>query len=151
MAIIDSRLLFGESESLIGSTGTNNIGDVINLSAARDIGKGNPLYLCVQIQTAVDSSGNGATVAFQLVSDGTGTIATNGTQTVHVSSGAIAEATLVAGYRFVIALPREGNAYEQYLALQAVVGVEAVTAGAVDAFITMDPPGGWEALPDAAN
>lgn len=150
MAVLDSRLLFGESESIIGSTGTANVGDVINLSAARDIGKGSPLYLCVQVQTAVDSSGNGASVAFQLVSDGTGTIATSG-QTVHVSSGAIAEATLVAGYRFVIALPREGAVYEQYLALQTVISGEAVTAGAIDAFITMDPPGGWEALPDAAN
>lgn len=151
MAVIDSRLEFGASESIIGSTGTNNVGSSIDIAVAGDMGVGKPLWLCVQVQTAVDSATDGASVAFQLVSDATATIATDASQTVHINSGAIAEATLVADYRFCVALPREGNAYERFLALQAVVSGEAVTAGAVDAFITCDPPSAFKPYPDAVN
>ena len=147
---MDSLLEFADADTLTTTTGTNNEGDVVDLGlAGRDVGNGQPLYLVVQVTTAVTSAG-AATVAFQVVSDDSGTIATNGTQTVHVSTGAIGKASLTAGQTFVVPLPAEFPVYERYLGFQAVVGTAALTAGAVNAFITLDPTG-WKAYPDASN
>ena len=102
------------------------------------------------MDTAVTSAGS-ATVSFQLVSDGTSTLAANGTETLHYASAAIGKADLVAGYEIVVAVPLEGSiAYERYLGVQQNVGTAALTAGKINAFLTFDPKG-WKAYPDAVN
>ena len=149
--IIDERNAFCDATALnTGAAGTYLIGDVIDLEVARDIGQGQPLYLIISVDTAVDSAGDGVTVAFALASDAQAAIATNGTATTHVASGAIAQASLTAGAKFVYPLPLEGNAYERYLGVLQTTAVEAVTAGAVSAFLTADPHG-WKSYPDAVN
>jgi hypothetical protein len=146
--ILDSRNEFCDATALnTGSPGTYLVGDVIDLDVARDMGNGQPLYLVLSIDTAVDSSANGASVEFVLASDDSASIATDGTATEHVSTGAKAEATLTAGYQTVLTLPLEGDAYEQYLGILQKTTGEAVTSGAVNAFLTMDPAG-WQAYPD---
>ena len=147
--ILDERTEFCDADTLTTTTGTNNEGDIIDSSVVRDLGAGQTIYLVVEVTTTV-TSGGAATVAFQLVSDSTTTIATDGSATSHWTSGAIGKATLVAGYRLVVALPMEGNAYERYLAFQAVVGTAALTAGAVNAFLTLDPYS-HKNYPDAVN
>ena len=148
--IMDERTEFCDATALnTGAAGTYNIGDVIDLEVARNLGQ-KVIYLVVQVSTTVTSGGS-ATVAFQLASDSTETLSTDDTQSKHFTSAAIGKATLVAGYRaVVVAIPLEGVAYERYLGLQQITAVAALTAGAVDAFLTLDPPG-WEALPDAIN
>ena len=80
--ILDERTEFADAVSCnTGAAGTYNIGDVIDLSVARDIASGRPLYLVVGVDTSIITGGNAGTIAFQLVSDGTDTIATNGTAT----------------------------------------------------------------------
>jgi hypothetical protein len=37
-----------------------------------------------------------------------------------------------------VALPMEGQAYERYLAVQAVIATTTVTAGKINAFLTHD-------------
>lgn len=59
-------------------------------------------------------------------------------------------ATLVAGFQMVIPLPAKFPAYERYLGVQSVTGVAALTAGAVNAFLTLDP-NSWTAHADASN
>lgn len=147
--ILDERTEFCDADTLTTTTGTNNEGDIIDLSVARDIGNGQPVYVVFQVDTAVTSAG-AATVAFQIVSDGTSTIATDGTQTIHYTSRAVPKAELVAGFTMVVPLPLEDPDYERYLGVQAVVGTAALTAGAINAFLTLDPHG-WQAYPDATN
>lgn len=150
--IMDEKLEFADATALsTAGTGLAAVGDVIDLGATpQDLGNGQPLYLVIQVDTAVTSAGS-ATVSFQLVSDGTATLAANGTETLHYASAAIPKASLVAGYEIVVAVPLEGSiAYERYLGIQQNVGTAALTAGKINAFLTFDPKG-WKAYPDAAN
>jgi hypothetical protein len=136
--ILDERNEFADATALsTAATGRALVGDVIDLGAAtRDIGNGAPLYLVIQVDTAVTSEGS-ATVSFELASDAGASIATDGGATVHFATGAIPKATLVAGYTAVaVALPM--GTYERYLGILQNVGTAALTAGKVNAFLTHD-------------
>lgn len=150
--IMDELLEFADATALsTAGTGLAAVGDVIDLGATpQDFGNGQPLYLVIQVDTAVTSGGS-ATVAFQLVSDAGSTLAADGSETLHYESAAIGKATLVAGYELVIPVPLGvGTEYERYLGIQQNVGTAALTAGNINAFLTFDPKG-WKSYPDAAN
>ena len=151
--ILDERTEFADAVTLTTGTGTNNEGDIIDMGTGGvDAGQGQPVYVVIQVDTAMTSGGS-ATVQFSVVSDSTSTIATDGTQTIHFLSDAFAVADMTAGATFVFALPvgfDDVAAYERYLAFQVVVGTAALTAGAVNAFLTLDPHG-WTAHADASN
>ena len=147
--IIDKLNEFCDAVSLVRGTGSALIGSVINLSDVRDIGNGQPLYLVFTVDTAVDSAGDGTTVEFQLRSDDNAAISPS-TGSLHFSTGAIAQAKLAQGKKFTFALPVEGIAYEQYIGIVQVTAVEAVTAGKINAFLTMDQTG-WKAYPEGMN
>ncbi len=135
--ILDERLEIADATTIVDS-GTNTvlIGDVIDITDVRDIGQGQPVYLVIQITEAV--SGTSSTINFRLRSDGVAAIHAT-TSTAHVETGAIAEAVLVVGFRIVLALPPEGNAYERYLGLQVITATALTTAGAINAFLTTEP------------
>lgn len=139
--ILDNTLEFADATALnTGAAGTYNVGDVIDLSVARDIGNGEPLYIVVQVTTGITVASSTGTVQFQLVSDSTGTISTT-TQSIHCSSPAWATSTTAIAAGTVLwaqAIPAEGRVYEQYLAFQQVTGTTALNAGAVNAFLTKD-------------
>jgi hypothetical protein len=148
--ILDELMEFADGLTLATATGTHTEGDNIDLGAARDIGNGSMLYLVIQVVAAVTSGGS-ATVEFLLASDGSSTIATDGSASEHISTGAIAKADLIAGYTRVLPLPPgNGVAYERYLGLQTKVGTAALTAGSVNAFIVNDVAS-WKAYADAQN
>lgn len=154
MAVLDSLGEFADATALsTAGTGLALVGNVINLGAPptgsvfRDIGNGRPVYLVVTIDTAV-TSGGAANVSVSLVSDAQAAIATDGSATVHATSASIAKATLVAGYvLFIIALPWEGPPYEQFLGILQNVATTALTAGKINAYLTLDPPA-WKAYTD---
>ncbi len=144
--ILDERNEFCDATSAILNIGNAIIGDVIDLGSAptlQDIGNGEPLYLVIQVTTAF--VGATSTTTFELKSDSTANLATSAT--THLSTGAIAVATLVEGYTKVMALPAEAT-YERYLGLWETVATANVTAGAINAFLTRDVAK-WTALPDA--
>ena len=137
--ILDERAEFCDATALnTGGAGSYLIGDVLDSgSVVRDLGRGGQLFFVVQVTTSVTSAGS-ATVQFHLASDAQAAIATDGTASYHISSGAIAKATLVAGYRVLeTAVPAAGQAYERYLGVLQTTAVAALTAGAVDAFLTL--------------
>lgn len=151
--ILDERTEFCDATALnTGAAGTYNIGDIIPLSVARDIGQGSHIYLVINVATGITVASSTGTVQFRLVSDGTDTISTT-TATVHYTSPAFATSTtaIAAGTNLVtVALPWEGNAYELYLAVQQITGTTALNAGAVDAFLTLTPAR-WKAYPEGQN
>lgn len=144
--ILDNTLEFADAVSVAAAAGTANIGDVIDLSVARDVGNGEPMYLVITVDTEIITGGSAGTIQFLLVSDSTDTIATNGTATTHYASrlfvtddASANDAALSAGaVPVVVALPMEGQAYERYLAVQAVIATTTVTAGKINAFLTHD-------------
>ncbi len=146
--IMDKLAEFADAVALnTGAANTYVVGDTIDANLARDLGQGQPLYLVITVATAVNSAGNGVTIDFQLRSH-TATPITTAAK-LHASTGAQAQATLVAGKFFVIPLPM-GEEYNRYLGITQVTGVEAATAGAFNAFLTLDPHG-WKAYPEGDN
>jgi len=126
--------------SIVG-TGKALVGDVIDLGAAgEDPGNGRQVFLNIEVTTAVTSAG-AATVSFILASDDAAAIAVDDSATEHVVTAAIPKASLVAGYRLAIPLPvGVGQTYEQYLGILQDVGTAALTAGAINAFLSLDTP-----------
>lgn len=136
--LVDERSEFCDATALSTSgTGRALVGDVIDLtSTSDDLGHGEPVYLVIQVTTAVTSAG-AATVSFILCSDAAAAIQTDGSASDHVTTAAIPKATLVAGYEEVIPLP--SGDYERYLGVQQNVATAALTAGAINAFLTSNP------------
>lgn len=145
--IMDDRLEFADSVSVAAAAGTALIGDVIDLGATqRDIGAGQPMWLVITCATSIITGGTAGTIQFSLVSDAQAAIATDGSATVHlVSQDFVTDDDAVndldAGrVIFSAPLPVEGALYERYLGILATVGTTTVTAGAINAFLTLDPP-----------
>lgn len=143
---LDERNEFCDAVSInTGAAGAYNMGDVIDLGpVSRDIGSGQPLYLVISVDTGIAAAGAG-TLQFNLVSDSQDPMATNGTQSIHFSTGAIATGTatgtttLKAGTVLAaVALPMEGAVYKRYLGIQQVTAAANVTAGKFNAFLTPD-------------
>ena len=150
--ILDERAEFADATAIgTPNNSTVLVGDVMDTEVVRDIGVGNPpLYLVIQVTTAF-TSGGAATFSFLLASDSTAAIAVDGSQTVHWESAVIGKASLVAGYTLIVALPQGSPAYERYLGVQVKENAAAAaTAGAINAFLTMNPEN-WTAHADAAN
>lgn len=138
--IIDERTEFCDATTAVMNVGNQIIGDVIDLGATptlRDIGAGEPLYLVIQVDTAFSDAADAgtATIQFDLVSDSAAALTTS--KTTHVSTGAMAIASLVAGFTKVFALPIEAT-YERYLGLWETVGTTNLDAGKINAFLTHD-------------
>lgn len=155
--ILDKRTEFADAASVAQAAGTYNLPNQIDLETARDMGNGQPLYLCIVVTTEIITGGSAGTIAFQLVSDASAAIATDGSQSLHYRSQAFVtdgtDATEMRAGKTVLmlAIPLEGlEPYERFLGVQYVVGTTTTTAGAVDAFLTLDPAG-WKAYADAVN
>lgn len=147
--ILDERSEFADATALsTAGTGRALVGDVIDLVKARNVGLGKPLYVVIQVTTA-PTSGGAATLDFELASDAQAAIATDGSATVHGSTGGLAAiAGFTVGKAFVIPLPPEGaKPYERFLGILQNVGTAALTAGAINAFVTADVKA-WKALDD---
>lgn len=158
--ILDERNEFADAVSVAGAAGTALIGDVIDSgSIARDLGQGSDLYLVITCDTEIITGGAAGTIKFQLVSDAQAAIATDGSATVHLDSGtfvtddaAANDTAMNAGeIIFVGELPVQGKVYERYLGILAVIGTTTVTAGKINAFLTLDPPRTKKLYAEGAN
>ena len=145
------------SVALTAGASWQNVGDQIDLSEARDVGNGEPMYLVIAVgSTGIKVGANTGTIAFRLASDDSATIHAS-TSTVHVVSPTVATSTTsdAAGGvlepgkpLLVVSLPIEGNTYERYIGIQALVSTENTTAGKINAFLTHDVAK-WKAYADA--
>jgi hypothetical protein len=148
--IIDARNEFCDAVALnTGAANTYLIGSQIDLGAANDMGSADPdLYLVITVDTAVDSAGDGVTLAFTLASDDSDSVHVS-TSSVHLRTKVFTQAEMTAGaVLYVGKLPFSGvEPYERYLGLLQTTAVEAVTAGKINAFLTKDPQA-WLAMAD---
>ncbi len=96
------------------------------------------MFVQFLITEAVDSAADGASVEFQIVRADNAALTTN--KVVLGSTGAIAEATLAAGFVKYVRIPfyREAPT-KTYIGVQAVVTGEDVTDGTYSANLTKDP------------
>jgi hypothetical protein len=157
MAIMDERTEFADAASVAGEAGTALIGDQIPLSYARDIGNGQPIYLCITCSTGIITGGNAGTIRFQLASDASASIATNGTATVHFDTGTFVtdgdDANEIDAGDVIacVPLPLEGlRSYEGFLGILCTIATTTVTAGAINAWLSLTPIGN-KFYPEGAN
>lgn len=149
-AIMDSRAEFCDATALsTAGTGLALVGNVMDISVVRDLGNGRPVYLVISCDTTITSAG-AATLGFVVASDAQAAIAVDGTATEHLRTQLIAKATWVAGFQQIVELPPEFPAYEQFLGILQNVGVAALTAGKINAYLTLDPPR-WKAYKNDPN
>lgn len=157
--ILDERTEFADAVSVAAIASTALIGDVIDLGPARDIGDGQPIYLVITTDTEIITGGSAGTIAFQLASDAQAAIATDGSATVHIDTGTFVTDDAAAnsaqlnagGIIFAGPLPAEGHVYERYLGILCVIATTTVTAGKINAFLTLDPPNTKKTYADAVN
>lgn len=153
--ILDKRTEFCDATALnTGVAGTYLIGSQIDIGTVRDVGAGSEVYFVVTVATGIELASSTGTVAFKLASDDSASVSTS-TSTVHYTSPEFATSTttdtttLAAGtVLFAVPLPLEGNAYERYLGILQVTGSTAISAGAINAFLTTDVQK-WKAYADA--
>jgi hypothetical protein len=97
--------------------------DYIDLSSARDIGMSGPVFFAITCTETAASAG-ATTVEFKIQTDDNSSFSS---ATTRLSSGAIAKATLVAGYQLFLPIPPGTN--ERYLRLYYDVAVANLSAG----------------------
>ena len=171
MAILDSLLEFADAQTVATAAGTTLLPNQIDRQGAQlDFGAGKPIYLVINVSTAIVTGGSAGTLHFRLVSDDTASIHAT-TSSCHLETPRFVtddDPTIPVGTQlFCSALPHcvdhvsysvagvpvttgPGARYERYLGLQFVVTTTTITAGAVNAFLTYDPMG-WRAYADAVN
>lgn len=131
--IIDNDLLFSDDQTLAFNIGNAASTSYIDLQAL-GVGPGQPIKVFCQITADFDSSGDTGTVEFFLQCHEDSSFSTN---TINlVDTGAIAQATLVAGYRPIdIYLP---NNCERYVRMYYTVATANGSGGTVTAGLILD-------------
>lgn len=132
-----------------GGTGDRVVSDVIDYGAAGQNYSGESLYLVVRCETSLDdSSGATATAEFKLVSDSVSTL-DNAPRVLFSTGAKIADTILERNLIAVVPIPADVVNGGRYLGILADVQGEALTAGAISAFLTPSPTN-WRAY-DAPN
>ncbi len=136
--ILDQENTLSDQQALTATAISTNVIDLGPLggfptaNTFRDIGASDDaLWLYVLVMTALASAGHAATLTVTLESDDNTSLPS---ATTHWTSGAIAEASLVAGYE-VVKAPIPPGQYQRYLGVRYTVGTENFTSGKVSAFI----------------
>lgn len=142
--ILDDTVLFSDSQDLSQVAGAYASTNVIDLGADRDIGLGNPVRILVQVDETFASAG-AATLNIDLETDDNSSFSS---ATTIATTGAVAKATLVQGYKFaeISFVPR---ANERYLRLNYTIGTATTTAGTVTAGIVFEDQSAKSTFPTA--
>jgi hypothetical protein len=125
---LDKETILSEDQALTTTANSTNVVDLSGVDT-KDVAPGEPLDLLVQV--TADLTG-GTSVAVTVETDDDEAF---GSATTVATSAAIAAATLVAGYRFAVALPAQG--LERYLRLTYTI-VGTFSAGTVSAAVILD-------------
>ena len=97
--ITDKYLRLSEAQEVLTSAVSTN---TIDLSQARDVGEGKPLYMVFTVTTAFTRAAGALTVTFNTLIDDDAAL---GSPTTLTSTGAIAKADLAVGAQFVLQIP----------------------------------------------
>ena len=147
---MDKNLVFASALAVDNGIATVLEGDVIDLDTG-----GRQLYSNANLKWVIEvtkafTSGGASTVAFSLVSDEAAAITVNGTETVHVKTGAFSLTELVVGLKLILPIPAGAPSMERYLGIHVVTAVAATTAGKISSYLVMDAQD-WTSYPDASN
>jgi len=126
--------MWSNDQSVAATASTVTSTNVLDLGNAY-AGEGEPKNVLIQVTTALASTGS-ATLQVKLISDSDE--AFGASPQTDWDSGAIAIATLVAGYKFKLrSLPK---GMKQYAKLTYTIGTETTSAGKITAGLVGDAP-----------
>ncbi len=140
MAFVDSDLEFADALDL--SSGTNGTAaahdctNYVDLQAADRLA-GQPVYLVIRFTTALDSSGDSATVDFDLEADADGTFSA-GAVNLWSAPVQVTVGSDIGNGTDAIIVPISVPSGLRYLNLEYTIGGEAASAGVFDAYIALD-------------
>ncbi len=127
------------------TTGSTNYSKYIDRLAKMEDGAGDPIYIYGLVTTTATSGGSNTT-QFKIIGNATDPTFASGNVTL-LDSGAIAVATLVAGYQFLRAvIPRQPTgsleqtgSFLRYITAVAVIATADLTAGKFSIWATPAP------------
>lgn len=141
---VDAQNLFSDAQVVTTGSDSGVVStNKIDLRTARDISKGQDLYVVVIIDTAMASNGSNDTLKVEVVTD----------DNADLSSATVVQlvgtfpAVSAAGTRLVAKLNKDESSYERYIGLLYTAAAEALSAGAFTAFLTTDAES-FTAYPD---
>lgn len=109
---VDSQLLFSDAQALTATADSTNY---IDLGIDRDIGRGEPMAVCMVVDVAADGTTTNETYQFQLETDDN----TSFSSSTIVTDRTIGYAALTLGSRHVFPL---GHTNERYLQMVYTLG-----------------------------
>jgi hypothetical protein len=129
---LDKENMFSEEQDISQTAAAYNSTNVIDLGGPKK-GEGEPIEVLIQIIAAL--VGTSSTLQVKILTDDNVGFAS--AKTLY-DSGAIAEATLVAGYKFPIRTLPFGS--ERFLKITYTIGTATTTAGTVTAGLVRHIP-----------
>jgi hypothetical protein len=127
--ILDKELCFADDQAITTDAKSEH---VLDLSVARNIGKGEPMAAVIFVKETFETATDNGTLDISVITDEASNMA-GGTKIA--SAPQLAEAALLKGRDpIVIHIPSFYTA-ERYMALDFDVGTAAFTAGKVDAYL----------------
>ena len=130
---VDKELLLCDAQ-VVCNSGSELSENIIDLGAAKNVAKGQPLYLVITVDTSFATA---TSINFQLMTHTTTTVSSG---SIMVETGAIAIASLTAGRApIVIPVADALGTAKRYVGLYCVLAGSNATAGAITAFLAHDP------------
>lgn len=128
---VDESWVFCEDETLVLAVGAHDLGSAVDLGPGGTLPANKPIYFVAFVPTAF-TSGGAATLQVKLQTDDNSAFSS---ATDVEDSGAVAKATLVAGYEiFSVAIDR--STVERYLKVTGTVGTADGTGGTITSYLT---------------
>ena len=147
MSHIDARAEFSSAQAVTATAISTNVmnlkGTGLAPNATENLGAPAITYLVI-VATQAAAAAGAATVVASLESADTAALSTN--PKVHYATGALALADMTAGAVLAV-VPLPAGDYKQYLGVRYTVATGPLTAGAFNAFLTLDPSI-WRAYAD---
>jgi hypothetical protein len=126
---VDAQLLFSDAQAVTSAAGSTN---TVDLSAVRDIGTGQELYVVCVCDVAMTDASSDSTLAVALEGDSTTSFTPDGTDTLFTFA-----ATSAAGTTKIARLdPAMASLQYQYIRLKYTPANGDLTTGSFTAFIT---------------
>lgn len=126
---VDALLLFSDAQAVTSAAGSTN---TIDLSAVRDIGNGQDVYLVVVVDTLLADGGSNTGTAVALEGDSTTTFTPDGTVTLFT----FAQAAALGTVKVAKLSPGSAPLQYRYIRLKYTPAGADLTGGTFTAFLT---------------
>ncbi len=128
---VDSQLRFSNAQAVTSAAGSTH---TVDLGAVRDIGTGEPLYLVVQVATALTDGGSNTGTVVALEGDSSTSFTPDGT----VDCFTFAQAAAAGVTKIMRLSPGSAPLQYQYIRVKYSPAGASLTGGAFTAFLTHD-------------